>query len=487
MKLKHTFTCFNNNNNNNHVITEILDRPKQQKDPPKPGSRLLQFLTAINVSLIFMGCGVADSWTSPALPYLTSPESKIPVLQHQGSWVASLFNVGAIFGYIVYPLFIDRVGRKYSLLILFIPQLLSFILIYVAKSVELLYISRLIGGLGYCAGEIVGYIYIAEIAEKKIRGSLIILEAISYNVGSLIVVTIGAFFSYNKMNLISISLPLLFILIFPFLPESPYFRLKQNRKEEATKILSKLRGLKDPTALEPEINRIKEAIIEGEISKKYAMRKLFENKRHRKALFIVALVKASTAFSGYLAVSSYSQIILGFSGFSLDPKFGTIVLTLIPILFIIPTTPLVDYLGRRWLTLLSALICAVSLFFVGLFFFFKFYLNFADLTVISWVPLVALVIYKISLMGGIYSTSNVLASELFPVEVKSSAFAFISVSREILLFLVNLGFDWSIHSFGIYSVFWMYAVSCLALSLFAFIIMPETKGKNLEEIQVLLD
>lgn len=49
MKLKHTFTCFNNNNNNNsHVITEILDRPKQQKDPPKPGSRVLQFLTAIN-------------------------------------------------------------------------------------------------------------------------------------------------------------------------------------------------------------------------------------------------------------------------------------------------------------------------------------------------------------------------------------------------------------------------------------------------------
>lgn len=110
-----------------------------------------------------------------------------------------------------------------------------------------------------------------------------------------------------------------------------------------------------------------------------------------------------------------------------------------------------------------------------------------DLTVISWVPLVALVIYKISLMGGIYSTSNVLASELFPVEVKSSAFAFISISREILLFLVNLGFDWSIHSFGIYSVFWMYAVLCLALSVFAFVIMPETKGKNLEEIQVLLD
>lgn len=43
MKLKHTIPCFNNN-----VITEIPDRPKQQKDPPKPGSRILQFITAIN-------------------------------------------------------------------------------------------------------------------------------------------------------------------------------------------------------------------------------------------------------------------------------------------------------------------------------------------------------------------------------------------------------------------------------------------------------
>ena len=434
-----------------------------------------------------MGCGVADSWTSPALPYLRSSDSEFTVTVDQGSWVASLFNVGAIFGYLLYPLFIDRVGRKYALLILFIPQITSLILIYAAKSVIVLYIARVIGGLGFCAGEIVGYIYIAEIAEKKIRGSLIILEAISYNVGSLIVVTIGAFLSYNNMNLISLAIPLLFITIFPFLLESPYFRLKQNRKEEATKILSKLRGIKDSTALEPEINRMKEAIIEGEISKKYAMRKLFENKRHRKALLIVSLVKASTAFSGYLAVSSYSQEILSYSGFSLAPEYGTIVLTLVPLLFIIPTTPLVDYVGRRWLTLSSAIVCALSLGVVGFFFFLKYSLKIADLTAISWLPLVALVVFKISLMGGIYSTSNVLASELFPVEVKSSAFALISVSREILLFLVNLGFEWSISNFGIYSVFWMYAVSCLILSFISFYIMPETKGKNLEEIQLLLD
>ena len=434
-----------------------------------------------------MGCGIADSWTSPALPFLQSSDSDFRVTVDESSWIASLFNAGAIIGYIIYPFFIDRLGRKYALLILFIPQLTSLVLIYVARSVVLLYIARFISGMGYCAGEIVGYIYIAEIADKKIRGSLILLEAISYSTGGLIVVTMGAFVSYNNMNLISLSVPLLFITIFPFLPESPYFCLKNNREEDAIKILSRLRGVKDLKALEPEINRMKEAIIEGEISKKFAMRKLFENKRHRKALLIVALVKASTAFSGYLAVSSYSQEILSYSGFSLAPEYGTIILTAATLIFIIPTAPLVDYVGRRWLTLSSAIICSLSLGVVGLFFFLKYYLEINDHRSISWMPLVALMVFKISIMAGIYSTSNVLASELFPVEVKSSAFALISIAREILLFLVNLGFEWSIHMFGIYSVFWFYALSCFLLSYLCFIIMPETKGKNLEEIQKMLD
>ena len=430
-----------------------------------------------------MGCGASEMWTSPALPLLEKKHTSVTA--DQGSLIASLYNLGAIFGYLLYPLLVDRLGRKHTLLTFALPQIISWILILTARNVIVLYIARLIGGIGYGAGYVVEVMYAGEIAEKNIRGLLLFCGKISYNIGSLTVVVSGAFFSYHTMNFILLLIPLMFISTFIFMPESPYFYLKCNREEDAIQSLIKLRGTNDSRIINMEINRIKEAIIVDR-RPPICCNKLFENRCYRKALIISLILKLSIVFSGFHTITAYTQEIFSYSGFSLDSQYAAIVLESAVLFLIIPTAPLVDYLGRRILTFWSGMVCSFILGLIGLFFFFKYYLQIADLTSISWVPLVALVIFKVSCSSGLGNVSAVIASEIFPVEIKSSALSLTHVTKEILVFIVKLGFGRSVTMFGFYSVFWIFSLLSFILPLIGFAIMPETKGHSLEEIQLLL-
>ena len=432
-----------------------------------------------------MGFGAAQYWTSPALPHLKSKNSEFSLTPDEASWVASLLSFGAVIGYLLYPQFVDRIGRKYTMLLFSIPQILSWILIFFAKNVFYLYVARLLGGIGYGAAYVVQIIYVGEISEKNIRGMLIIMAKTSFAAGALITVTSGAFLSYEKMNLILLSMPLFFILTFSFMPESPYFYLKHNREKEALKSLSKLRGTKDKKTLELEIERIKEDIVKDQISKKHSLRKLFGKKRHRKAFLIALVAILSVIFSGGFTVVAFTQDIVSFSGFSLKPKYTTILITSLVLISSILISPLPDYFGRKILILSYGAIGALSSATVGLIFFVKLYLE-VDISSISWMPLIALAINNISCTVGLYGMSVILSSELFPVEIKSLAVSLLYVANDSLLFLFKLGFYRAIDIFGIYGIFWIFAGFNFLLPLVTFFVMPETKGNTLEEVQKLI-
>ncbi|XP_033216859.1 facilitated trehalose transporter Tret1-like [Belonocnema kinseyi] len=445
----------------------------------------LQIGAAISASLLRLGFGAAQYWTSPALPHLKNENSEFPLTSDEASWVASLLSFGSVIGYLLYPQFIDRIGRKYTMLLFAIPQIISWILIFFAKNVSYLYIARFLGGLGYGASYVVQIIYVGEISDKNIRGMLIILAKTSFATGALITVTLGAFLSYEKMNLILLFMPLFFILTFSFMPESPYFYLKHSRDEDALKSLSKLRGIENKNLLELTIAEMKQDLVNNTVSKNHSLRKLFGKKRHRRAFLIALVAILGVIFSGAFTVVSFTQEIVSFCGFSLEPKYTTIIITSLVLISSILISPLPDYFGRKILILSYGLIGALSSAMVGLIFFLKFYHQ-VDISSISWIPLIALAINNIASTVGLYGMSVILSSELFPVEVKSSAVSLLYVANDSLLFLFKLGFQRSVDTFGIYGVFWIFAVLNFLLPLVTFSIMPETKGKTLEEVQKLI-
>ncbi|XP_033216757.1 facilitated trehalose transporter Tret1-like [Belonocnema kinseyi] len=482
MKLKSLFLCSNSSefvlNSSENKIEKVI-RIK--------GNRLLQYSAVFSASLVTFGFGSAEIWSSPALPHLRSNSSEFTITPSQGSWVASIYNIGTIFGMLLYPLLVDRIGRKYTLLIFAMPQTISWMMIFYAKNVIHLYSARIVSGIGYGGAYPVQIMYIGEIADKDIRGLLMFISRIFYAIGTLSALTAGAFLSYDNMNVTLLLFPILFILTFSTMPESPYYYLKRDQEEEARKNMCRLRGFKDSETIELELKEMKIAIIEEHKNKDNAFQILFQDKRQRKALLIATIVLASLLFSGTRVISAYSQDILSFSGFSLAPKYSTLLLSFLVTLIALPTAPLLDFVGRRIIALCSGIICTLSLVLIGFFFFLKYYLETTEMSSISWIPLATLIVFDVSCIGGLYPLSVVIAGELFSSRVKSTALSLLHIGKEPVVFVMKLSFDKLISLLGIYSVFWMYASMCFLLSLGSFLIMPETKGKTLAEIQKLMD
>lgn len=85
-------------------------------------------------------------------------------------------------------------------------------------------------------------LYFAEIADKEIRGNLTLVTRFMFNFGSLLIMSIGPFVSYDTLNYLLLSLPLIFFVACWAIPESPYFYLKEGKVDAARKTLEKLRG-----------------------------------------------------------------------------------------------------------------------------------------------------------------------------------------------------------------------------------------------------
>ncbi|XP_043482086.1 facilitated trehalose transporter Tret1-like isoform X2 [Leptopilina heterotoma] len=435
---------------------------------------------------VISGLGAANYWTSPAVPYLKSSNSKFTITSDQSSWIVSLLTIGGIIGYLLYPIFINRIGRKYTMLLFAIPQVFSWLTIYYASNVYHLYIARILAGIGYNGAYVVEIIYVGEIAEKNIRGFLVVIGKIAYVLGSLIVAILGAMVTYDTMNLTLLLISLTFFCTYFLMPESPYYYIKINDEGKAFQSLAKLRKTQNSKFLELEIENIKKGMMKNDISRRNIIVKLFRINANRKALIISSLAVLSVSFSGSFAVAAYMQTIVSYIDNPLKPEQITALIMLIVLITSIVISPIPDWLGRRILILCYGILVALSSFTLGGFFFYKYYFN-ENLSSIYCVPLVALLIYIVGSNSALFSISHILMSELFSMEVKSTATSLINVTRAILDFFIKLGFLRFVSVFEIYGVFWIFGMTTFIVTLTNYIIMPETKGKTLEEIQNLLD
>ncbi|XP_058790853.1 facilitated trehalose transporter Tret1-like isoform X2 [Phymastichus coffea] len=450
------------------------------------GGIWLQIIAAISASFAVMACGGYLGWTSPALPHLLSTRSSFPVTVQQASWIASLYTLGGIFGSLLSPLMVDRLGRKLSLLAFAMPQLAGWGLIIGAHSYPVLYVARLVAGISHGGIYNVAVIYLAEIADKDIRGAFGTMLKMCTNLGGLFVTSLGAYLTYDQLNVASLSLPVIFVATFVFMPESPYFYLIQHREEEAVRSLMRLRRVSNAGDVIKDVAIMREAVLAGQRSGRSALRELVSDRGNRRGLWILLSLKVTQQLSGHMAIVAYTQEIFGHSESALKPQYAVIVLGVAQLAAGLAAAGLIDRLGRRVLVLFSGVSAALALALVGLFFFLKYSLR-ADVSTVTWLPVAALVLYEIMVALGIGTIPYVILGEIFPTNVKGPAVASGIIIGSVFAFVVGLGFHALNQAAGIHTTFWFFSGCCAAGTTWVYMITPETKGKTLEEIQVLFN
>uniref|UniRef100_A0A1B6LDV4 Major facilitator superfamily (MFS) profile domain-containing protein n=2 Tax=Graphocephala atropunctata TaxID=36148 RepID=A0A1B6LDV4_9HEMI len=440
---------------------------------------LSQYVAGLAAGLTVLAVGCTTGWTTVALKKLRAPDSVIPITSSEGSWIASFHEAGHILSPIPTGFLVGKVGPKTCLITSTIIQIVGWILIVVTRSVYILYLVRFLFGISMGIVFTVTPLYIAEISNPEIRGAMSTgFETMLY-LGHLIEFSIGPYVSYEVLALISITIPIVFLIISCWMVESPYFLLKKSRYLEARKTYSGLTGIKDERVLVDHLAKIEEHINE---KKSGSLKDLFGSRTYRRSLMIVLVLAIVQRFSGMSAVVAYASFIFPSTIGGLSSSSYTILFGVITLLFTFVSAALMDRSGRKVLTITS---CFGS-FVVELLTSVYFYLSqnsIVDTTHITWIPFAT-----ISMYAGFYSIGmgpivTTIQGELFPPNVKGLAASIVTVVHAGSGSLVTKFYQIVSDKFGVYVSFSVFSLSCLFGSVFAFFVMPETKNKTLLEIQ----
>ncbi|XP_015524361.1 facilitated trehalose transporter Tret1 [Neodiprion pinetum] len=440
-----------------------------------------QYLAAITATISLAITGSHIGWTSPTLPYLKGDNSHVPITSDEASWVASFYLLGTVPGNIIAAFLVDRYGRKRSLLGSGVPLFLGWLLILVADNRHVLYASRFISGLGQGLVYVVCPMYIGEIADSDIRGALGSFMKLMVTLGELYAHAIGPFVSYEILAGLCAILPLLFVLSFAWMPESPYFFLMHERRAEAEASLMRLRVYASRSDLDRDIEEINEAMIR-DLSSRGGARQLIDAPGNRRAVIASFGLQLVLQFSGLAAIESYTQEIFAESESGLSAGLAVIILGVFQLAAGVAAAILVDRMGRRPLLIATTTAAGIALAASCSFYFLKLGIG-ADVRGTGWVLDASVMMYELAVALGLSPLSYMMLGELFPTNVKGVAVTLANVWAALLAFFVSKMYQVLSDNFGVYVSFAWFSVSCFIGIVFIAFFVPETKGKSLNQIQ----
>lgn len=339
-----------------------------------------------------LSAGAAFGWTSPAQYRMTNQtEYGFRIDEEQWSWVVSTSTLGAAFSCAIIGTIITYYGRKNTMLILCVPFIVGWVLIIWANDLAMLLIGRILLGISGGAFFVVTPIYIGEIAQKDIRGALGSFLQLMVTIGILIVYGVGYDLNVFIFSIICGVLPLAFAVTFVFMPESPFYLISKNRKEDAIKSLKKLRG--EQYDFSNEFNELQHQ-HDKDVNNKISILNALRRRTTVKALIIILGLIFFLQLSGINIVIFYTGFILNAANVAIKTELAIILVGAMQVIATFIASMIVDKTGRRILLLISISIMAICKILLGIFFF----MSNNDVTSVKnlgWLPVVALCLYII--------------------------------------------------------------------------------------------
>jgi len=391
-------------------------------------------------------------------------------------WGVSSLLLGAIAGAFGSGVLTDKYGRKKILIVVALFFALSCAITALATSSIIFVSARVLGGLAVGAASVLSPMYVAEVAPPKNRGTLVAIYQLTITLGILSSYTINYGLhdlenNWRWMFATGVIPSVIFFVGLFFIPESPRWLYKAGRKEESERVLSRIGGEETAKAEIAEIARSLEentsSLTRGELFKP----------AYRKVMVAGFLLAVLVQISGINTIVDYAPKILLAAGVEIkNALLQTSLLGLINFLFTFVAIIFVDKLGRRFLYLLGSMGMVVTLLLLAA----SFYLKLDG--IFTLVCIMLFIAFFASCIGPVFWT---LVSEMFPNRIRGKAVAFASFTQWIFNFLVVLLFPHFLAAIGGATTFLFLAVMSLLQWLFTYLYVPETKGKTLEEIELL--
>ena len=412
----------------------------------------------------------------------------------QLGWVVSSLSLTAAIGMLASGPLSDRLGRRPVLQIAAVLFAVSAIASAVAPDYFTLVVARMLGGFGVGAALIVAPMYIAEMAPPASRGRFV-----SFNQLNIVIGISAAFFSnyliltlgesggawaealrlgeWNWRWMLGIeTLPAIaYLFALSLVPESPRWLAMRGRDAEATEVLGRVAG--DGAAAV--LRDVKESIA-AEARLGQASWRALLHPSLRLVMTVGIVIGILQQVSGINAVFFYAPMIFEKSGIGTNAAFMQAALVgLVNLVFTVVAMAVIDRFGRRPLLVfgLSGIAACMLLLAWGFS---------AGDDANPRLILVAILGFVASFAVSLGPVMWVLFSELFPNRVRGVAISFVGLVNSGTAFLVTLVFPWQLQSLGSATTFLLYGLFSLAGLAFVLRVLPETKGRSLEELEAVL-
>ena len=452
--------------------------------------RLIGARKGISISVIMIALVTfwAAGFLRKAIP-VEGPDLQDTADAIKGFVIASAL-IGCVIGGASAGFVSKSLGRKNGLIIAAVAFFLSAIGAWKPEALNIFgtlpvysfVVYRIIGGIGVGIASMISPMYIAEIAPARVRGKLVSWNQFAIIFGMLIIYFVNYFIAKqgNEQWLIeegwrwmffSGAIPAgLFLILLFFVPETPRYLVMKGRDNKAIAVLNKIAGKEDAPGI---LKEIKETIHEK--SAPWLSFGFF-------VIFIGIMLSVFQQFVGINVVLYYAGNIFRNMGSSTNSSLlQTIIVGIVNLTFTVVAILTVDKFGRKPLMIIGALGMAVSMIALG----FAFYTDNLGLT-----ALIFMLTYTAAFAMSWGPVTWVLLSEIFPNSIRG-AMSIAVAAQWIANWIISLTFpmmndnQWLTQQFNHGFSYWIYGVMGILAALFMWKMVPETKGKTLEEMEKL--
>ena len=428
---------------------------------------VVSFVAAVGGLLFGFDTGVI----SGAIPFVTT-EFSLDMIQ-QGFAVSNLMIACTVGALVAGPI-TDRWGRKRVLILAAMLFLVSALLSALPRSFTELVFARFIGGLAVGVASVLSPMYIAEISPAWIRGRLVALNQLAIVVGILVTYFSNWLLVDTGLNnwrymFAAEGVPsAVFLRALFAIPESPRWLIKCGRIDEARAIFNRIGGADHAEA---EIREVTATIKE----EKGSVIDLFRPGL-RRPMIIAILLALFAHITGIDTIIYYGPTIFLEAGFgeASNALLASVVIGMVNLIFTFVGIAMVDRIGRRLLLLIGFAGMTLSMLTFGY--------TFGKASIGGVLVLLPALTFIASFCLSVGVVIWVYTSEIFPTKIRGTA---VSIATMVLWFsnvIIAQAFPWMMSVMGGGAFYTFGVLSGLAF-LFVLLMLPETKGLTLEEIE----
>ena len=390
--------------------------------------------------------------------------------------VVSSVLLGSLAGAGAGGILADQLGRRKLLIVTAAVFGLGAIGAALSPGTAWLIAARVVAGGAIGIASFVAPLYISEIAPVDIRGRLVSINQVALTSGIVISYLVDYAFAgsqaWRGMFAMAAIPAAAFGIGLSFIPDSPRWLAGRGHLDQARAVLKRIRPV---GKVDAEIKEIQQSVAQQKGNWSELLSPLL-----RSAMIVGIGLAVAQQITGINTVIYYAPTIFKFAGFSSSSVaiLASVGVGIVNVVLTVVAMQLLDRVGRRPLLLVSLAGMALSLIVLGLAF---------SLPQLSgsrgWIAVASLMAYVGSFAVGLGPVFWLILSEIYPLRIRGRAMSVGTAANWSANLIVALSFLTLTEVVGKAATFWLYAAVSIGAWFFAFLLVPETKGKTLEQIE----